>query len=626
MLTLLTLLVTTALQAQKHFVVTGVSGKAEYIDSGQRFSLTKGATLNLASKVYIPYNGSVTLLDETAGKEYTMKQVGWSDVEDLLNDKRNSVLSRTKDYVKAVVADLRKTPVVKALYVSDPATVTREKFKKPERSSGSFRDEFDAFKREARQEYDDFRKKALDEYAEFVRTAWQEYKGEKPREMPKQEEMPPIILADANEQTNSWLSRLFGKSKKKAKREKRRKNKEQVAVNYQDVVTTPPAPEQPQPLSEVKEDVDASNDYMVFTVFGTQYRVRIGDNCRFTLSSLNENVIADAITGFKKTQFDNMLFDCLQARREHHLSDWAYYQMLLALTNNFYGKGTSEGALTLAFLFSQSGYKTRLAHDGQQLHMLIASAHSIYRRSLWYIDGDYYYLLDGSTNETLRICRASFPKESPLSLRITAVQDFEENPTVERTITSTRNPDFSFTVRSNKNYMDFYETFPSSSVNDNFMTRWAIYANTPLEKGVTNQLYPKMREKLQGLSEREAVQQLLSWCQTGLVYGYDDEVWGYDRAFFGEETLFYPFCDCEDRAILFSHLVRDLVGRDVILVYWPGHLATAVNFSDDINGDNLTYEGRKFYICDPTYIPSYIGEMAESMSGLPATVILLDRN
>jgi hypothetical protein len=37
------------------------------------------------------------------------------------------------------------------------------------------------------------------------------------------------------------------------------------------------------------------------------------------------------------------------------------------------------------------------------------------------------------------------------------------------------------------------------------MTRWAMYANTPLEKGIKDQLYPPMKAKLQGLSQLEAV-------------------------------------------------------------------------------------------------------------------------
>ena len=81
------------------------------------------------------------------------------------------------------------------------------------------------------------------------------------------------------------------------------------------------------------------------------------------------------------------------------------------------------------------------------------------------------------------------------------------------------------------------------------MTRWAMYANTPMEQEVQKQLYPILQEKVASLNEHDAVDKLLNWVQTAFVYEYDDKVWGHDRAFFAEETLFYPYCDCEDRAI-----------------------------------------------------------------------------
>jgi hypothetical protein len=98
---------------------------------------------------------------------------------------------------------------------------------------------------------------------------------------------------------------------------------------------------------------------------------------------------------------------------------------------------------------------------------------------------------------------------------------------------------------------------------------------------------------------------------------------GHDRAFFAQETLYYPYCDCEDRAILFSRLVRDLVGLDVVLLYYPGHLAAAVGFNNDERGDYLTYKNRKYVVCDPTYINAGVGRTMPGMNNQEAQVIAL---
>lgn len=43
----------------------------------------------------------------------------------------------------------------------------------------------------------------------------------------------------------------------------------------------------------------------------------------------------------------------------------------------------------------------------------------------------------------------------------------------------------------------------------------------------------------------------VEFCTNGFVYEYDDKVWGGDSAFFAEESLYYPYYDCEGRFILF---------------------------------------------------------------------------
>ena len=515
---------------------------------------------------------------------------------------------------------------------------------------------FEKARAEMHKDYDDFRKQALAEYSDFVRQAWKEFGAEPAVPAPKEQEILPQLAPGADQETASWfgkqLTKLGSMFKKKGRKvpeqiqpaaqpkaQKKAEEKKPVEMAVQEIIKPEPPIKQPEPLAEVKEETFRANSYMTFEVFGTQCKVRIGENCRFKLKDVSSDAVADVIRDeFPKPQFDNMLFDCLQERKRHDFSDWAYYQMLLALTRKFYGEGTNEAVLAQAFLYSQSGYKMRLAHDDSHLYMLAATRHFIYNKLFFSLDGDWYFMLDGKQSEKLSICQASFPKESSLSLKISAAQRLAMNPTGERTLTSRKNPDFSFTIHSNKNYIDFLGTYPSSTVNNNFMTRWSMYANCPLDESIRKQLYPQMKEKLAGKSELMAVQELLWWMHGNVdlegviqdsncfLYRYDEDVWGIDRAFFGEETLFYPYCDCEDRSILLSHLVRDVVGLDVVLVYYPGHLAMAVHFNEPVEGDYVMCEGRKFIVVDPTYIGSRVGETMPMVADEPTTVILLDRS
>ena len=152
------------------------------------------------------------------------------------------------------------------------------------------------------------------------------------------------------------------------------------------------------------------------------------------------------------------------------------------------------------------------------------------------------------------------------------------------------------------------------------MTRWTAMANVPLDEHLQNTLIKEMKEKLAGLSQQDAVQQLLSWVQgktdikmtnpnqNSFLYAYDDDVWGYDRSFYAEETLFYPYNDTEDRSILLSRLIRDVLGLKVLFIYYPGQVK----------------DGMHFVICDPSYIGSDVGEEMPNVKELEKTVRLLD--
>ena len=88
----------------------------------------------------------------------------------------------------------------------------------------------------------------------------------------------------------------------------------------------------------------------------------------------------------------------------------------------------------------------------------------------------------------------------------------------------------------------------------------------------------------------------------------DGEQFGFEKPNFPDETFYYPYCDCEDRAMLYSTLVRDLLGLDTILLDYPNHIASAVRFTEDIPGDYVVLDdGSKYLICDSTYIGAPIG-------------------
>lgn len=458
--------------------------------------------------------------------------------------------------------------------------------------------QYEEFRKETKGEYDDFRSKANSQYADFLGQAWKSYKAEPPVPKPLDETVPPVVMPV----------------------EERLKPIKSVPIVIDDTLRLPLPSPQPIPLSPVIEQPVSRQ--VEFTAYGTPLRARVGKGC-VSLPDLESATLSEAWRTLASGELDNTVIDCLALRDSLHLCDWAYLNLLKALSTQASDSKAASTFLT-AFLYAQSGYQMRLGKASGKLYMLVASEHDIYDVNRFNIDGKTFYAI-GCDETSMELCDAAFEGEKPLSLLMSQSPSLRLEPTALRTLTSKRYKDMSVGIGVNKNLIDFYNSYPTSCIDNDFMTRWAIYANVAMSKDVTSALYPRLKKNIAGKTQFEAVNMLLNWVQTAFVYEYDDKVWGGDRAFFAEETLYYPYCDCEDRAILFSRLVRDLLGLKVILVYYPGHLASAVCFTkEEVAGDYIQLGGNKFIVTDPTYIGAPVGWTMPGMDNKSATVILLD--
>ena len=457
---------------------------------------------------------------------------------------------------------------------------------------------YNSFKMDSEKEYNTFRDKANKDYADFIRASWEFYEASPAMPKPNEEPIPPVIYKEEQEERED----------------------ENILIDNPIII---PLPEpQPKPIEPIIPLPKLSVNTCRFAFFGTPCEVRVSKNL-LILNGLENNDLANGWETLSNEEYDATLYDCLQIREKLQLCDWAYLLLLKELSINAYQAMNNESVLLTAWLYCQSGYQMRLANDGEKLHLLYASRYTIYNQSYYQLDGlNYYSLLPSS--DRLQICSATFENEQALSLRLSTCPVLKEAITPIRKLQSEKYRDLRVSICVNRNLIEFYNTYPSSELDSNPLTRWAMYANTPLTEDVKHKLYPILRQRINGLDKRTAVEILLNFVQTAFVYEYDDKVWGGDRALFSEETLYYPYADCEDRSILFSRLVRDLLDLPVVLVYYPGHLATAVAFPTIETGDCILLKQQRFTICDPTYIGAPVGATMPKMSNESAQVILLD--
>ncbi len=669
----------------RKLTVLSVSGRPVVIENSVRKPIKPGDELTDEAVINIPYNSSMDLIDRQASKQYHIKTPGRNTLSEFLSNGKNGVSDVTKRYLDYVTEQVNGAAKRAQRAHSDAATITRqvatftpkeeEKSSEEESLADKWKkvfnkfvkkntDEFEDFRSKAIKEFEAFRTKINEEYANFIEENWGSYEREKPMEQPKDEEIDPLIIPRDGKDRLPPIKSVPIKV-------------QDDNIQILDVPTPQPLPilpiiqeeqaivvdtvvlPKPEPVPEPSlvpdtlglphpEVEELPIDVPIPTVdvpkpeiellpvvlpvpvghevlfFGTKVYVRYAPETPFSMPTLNEKSIADAWRILSGEDFNNTIADCLTIRQQLHLSDWAYLELLQQVCNTLLGKDTNEATMLMAYIYCQSGYKMRLGKTASRLYMLFASRHNIYNYDYYILNGENFYPLN-CNEETLSICTLPYPEEEALSLVLTEEPILADNASPVRTLANTISPKMEGQVAVNTNLINFYETYPSSEIGGDLMTRWAMYANTPMAKSVVEQLYPKLKEQLNGLNQRDAVNKLLAFVQHSLEYKYDEDVWGHDRAFFAEETLFYPYADCEDRSILFSRLVRDLLGMPVALVFYPGHLATAVAFSEQVAGDYIPIKDDNFVVCDPTYIGAPVGRTMPGLDSNGIRVIVLNK-
>ena len=466
--------------------------------------------------------------------------------------------------------------------------------------------EFEDFARQAYQEYEDFRRQANAEYAKFMAEAWTLVELSPAQDIPWQPKPPrPIIEEEEPVQpTPTPTPDPVSPPKPLPKAE---------PIPF-DVIVTPKEIDKPQPIEPLKPRTVPKAAAQTLYLYGSAFPFYFENERSLKLADLSEKSVADLWTQLSVPYFDDILADCFYQRDQRNLCDWAYIKLTQTVSEKYCGKGTNEAVVMQMYLLTQSGFQMRLGRACDKLVLLIGSSEKIYQYKYFVKDNVQYYNLDRTTQDcSLYVYLHAFPKEKCLSLALTQPKLSVER-TEPRTIVSKRYPDVKATVETNRNLLDFYNEYPRSG-------QWQYYSRASLSDAVKAALYPALRKDINGKNELDAVNILLNFVQTGFEYATDQQQFGYERPFFPDETFFYPYSDCEDRAILFSCLVRELVGLDVVLLHYPGHLAAAVHFNNEVTGDYLTVDGKTYIISDPTFIGAPVGRCAREYKTVKPTVV-----
>lgn len=437
---------------------------------------------------------------------------------------------------------------------------------------------YNRYRQEANEDYQTFRKKANEEYAEFVRSAWASV-GKHPAIPVPDEPMPPqppAVVPDERPKPE--------------------------AIPHEEVAPVPA----PQPVPEVPMPTPApapSEKSAKVAYYGTTLIVHLPQGEPPTLKSLDGEELSKAWKTMSNGDYDVLLADCLKEKKNHRIGDWGYIKLLEKVSKSIV-KEHNGAVLLQHWLLAQSGYHSRMAQSGKGvLQIWMPFDVLVYNLPYIELNGRLYFLVTDNDQDdnNVTVLDKAFPGESLSSLRAVGRPKLEYTACGQKTLSAKKYPTAKLRCEVNRNLIDYYNDYPKVAGS------WDIYAGTSLSDEAKRMLYPKLQTLLQGKTELQKAELVLNWVQTAFQYKTDEEQFGGERSLFADETLYYPYCDCEDRSILLSILVRDLLGLDVVLLHFPGHLATAVKFKTDVEGDYLDLDDGRYIVCDPTYIGAPVG-------------------
>lgn len=434
--------------------------------------------------------------------------------------------------------------------------------------------QFDSLARADRLAYAEFWASIRREFVEFLGRPWAEFGLTKPRPHPRPRPVPPLPEPLPIPIDN--------------------------VVVIDSVVPRPVPQPQPRPVVPVIEWERTPEPTTEFTYFGTRAAVRaasVGERIDWT----SANPLGDFAMRLMDHDFDNAMADCLRERQKRNLCDWAYKGMLerLAETLCEAGRDSDESQLLYGLLMSMSGYKVRFVRIcNGAVKVAIATDGYCDNVSRVSTSDGVFYLDSVYAADKLSVCDFKMPGEKPLRLTIDTEQLFDEDLSESHSIPVkfVDGCNDTITVCCNKSMIEFMSTYPKVLPSDSGRGgAWATCANIPLGRSFKESLYPQLRRLIEGKDELDAARVLLHVAQS-FPYGYDNDIWGYDYPLSVEQTWHYIRSDCEDHAIHFSRLVRDLLGLDTVLAYLPNHLVAGVIFKEhDVPGQKLRV-GEKVYV------------------------------
>ena len=434
-----------------------------------------------------------------------------------------------------------------------------------------FAQSFADFKHMQSASFAKFRDKKDNEFSKYLQAQWREYKAYTSQAMYAQQK-PKIMPTLAQNKPKNVGPRLVIKIKN----------------------TPLIKPFKKQSLKE--KDVS-------FDFFGTNIGFNFDKNIKNAkFYPRNQNGISNFFTIMATSDYDEVLYKINATCKGMELNDWGMYLLVTKLAQSIF-LTPDDAKLFSWFMFNKLGFRVKVALGTDKHIVLLHEIKGTMYSTPSYTFGDKVFYVIADYNKANIGNIYTYAQDYPdakkaLDFTLKKLPNLEKKYLHKTLSFKEYGKVYTASYRYNQNLLNFMGTYPQVD--------YKIYFNTPLEYETYKDIAKDLKKYTDNKKASEALNFVLHFVQKAFEYERDSEQFGREKVMFAEETLCYKKSDCEDRAVLYARLIKDLFGIGVVGVKYNNHMSTALHIP--ISGDSVKVAGERYVIADPTYINASLGQ------------------
>lgn len=301
-------------------------------------------------------------------------------------------------------------------------------------------------------------------------------------------------------------------------------------------------------------------------------------------------------------RYDNVIAALKEYRTKYRPDDWLFYQLIRRTAQQISPKEKNYLQYTFHkwYFLTMCGYDAILSSSHGKMLFYVQCNENIYNIPFRTEQGKQYVCLNYHDYKGIDFLSEKFEKlalpspvpEKVFSYRVTNVPDFAATEYLEKDLHfSYYENDYHFKVKLSPQVQKLFQNYP--------VVDFDAYLNIPMSKATYNSLIPQLRKTVKGMNQKNGVDYLMRFTRYAFLFEADTKNFGGEKRLSPEQTLFFEQSDCEDRVALFFFLVKEIYNLPMIVLAYPAHVTIAVEFDKPV-GNSITFEGRKFTVCEPT--------------------------